>query len=270
MAFTFPFLLCRCCRQCRSARHRAFSTTLCSWSPAENSSYYDLLGIKPDATLEEIKEAFFRKSKQLHPDSNLGNPGLHSEFVKLNEAYRVLRKESSRRHYDSLRRGRAAWPATGSPTGSGPPRSPFAAADFGTRSKSEPNENVRYWQQFHAAPPDSHSGPEAERELRQNQKLFGYCLLIMLGSLAVHYVGFRKLEEFHNSFMDEKDRAITQIYNESKERARSIGLQKQQELLRQKNTEFSQRYGLRHGHLPGSTGASDSVKDPAPPSSPAK
>lgn len=31
---------------------------------------------------------------------------------------------------------------------------------------------------------------------------------------------FRKLEEVHNNFMDEKDRIITEIYNESKERAR--------------------------------------------------
>lgn len=30
----------------------------------------------------------------------------------------------------------------------------------------------------------------------------------------------RKLEEVHNNFMDEKDRVITEIYNESKERAR--------------------------------------------------
>lgn len=33
---------------------------------------------------------------------------------------------------------------------------------------------------------------------------------------------FRKLEEVHTNFMDEKDRAITEIYNESKERARYL------------------------------------------------
>lgn len=34
------------------------------------------------------------------------------------------------------------------------------------------------------------------------------------------YLSCRKLEEVHNNFMDEKDRLITEIYNESKERAR--------------------------------------------------
>lgn len=37
---------------------------------------------------------------QLHPDSNPSNPELHSQFVELNEAYRVLSKEPSRKEYD--------------------------------------------------------------------------------------------------------------------------------------------------------------------------
>ncbi|XP_070994323.1 dnaJ homolog subfamily C member 4-like [Oncorhynchus clarkii lewisi] len=63
-------------------------------------NYYNLLGVKPDASLEQIKNAFFDKSKKMHPDSALSNPGLHGQFVELNEAYRVLSKEVSRREYD--------------------------------------------------------------------------------------------------------------------------------------------------------------------------
>uniref|UniRef100_A0ACB8G808 Uncharacterized protein n=1 Tax=Sphaerodactylus townsendi TaxID=933632 RepID=A0ACB8G808_9SAUR len=80
----------------------------------------------------------------------------------------------------------------------------------------------------------------------------------------------RKLEEAHNQFMDEKDQTITQIYRESKEQARSIGLQKQQELLRQKRAEFAQRYRTSHGQFPQATGGLDSVKNPASPSPAAK
>ncbi|XP_062821164.1 dnaJ homolog subfamily C member 4 isoform X2 [Anolis carolinensis] len=161
MISAVPYFICRYCQQCQSTRHRhrAFSTTLCNWLPARNSSYYDLLGIKPEASLEEIKQAFFSKSKKLHPDSDPANPDLHSQFVKLNEAYRVLSKEGSRRRYDNLRGAQAAWTPPGSHSAKG---SPFDFADFRAR----------------------------------------------------------KLEEVHNSFMDEKDRAITQIYNENKERAR--------------------------------------------------
>ncbi|XP_008119592.1 dnaJ homolog subfamily C member 4 isoform X3 [Anolis carolinensis] len=261
MISAVPYFICRYCQQCQSTRHRhrAFSTTLCNWLPARNSSYYDLLGIKPEASLEEIKQAFFSKSKKLHPDSDPANPDLHSQFVKLNEAYRVLSKEGSRRRYDNLRGAQAAWTPPGSHSAKG---SPFDFADFRARRRPEPNENVRYWQQFHEPPVEPTSRPEAKKRFRRT---FGYCLLIMLGSLTVHYVGFRKLEEVHNSFMDEKDRAITQIYNENKERARSMGLQKQQELLRQKHAEFSQRYHSGPEQLHKEPGALDSVQAPAPP-----
>lgn len=37
---------------------------------------------------------------QLHPDSDPSNPELHSQFVKLNEAYRVLSRDLSRKEYD--------------------------------------------------------------------------------------------------------------------------------------------------------------------------
>lgn len=37
---------------------------------------------------------------QMHPDSDPSNPGLHGQFVELNEAFRVLSKEVARREYD--------------------------------------------------------------------------------------------------------------------------------------------------------------------------
>lgn len=39
-------------------------------------------------------------SMQLHPDRDPANPALHSQFVELNEAYRVLSKDPSRKEYD--------------------------------------------------------------------------------------------------------------------------------------------------------------------------
>ncbi|XP_058294840.1 dnaJ homolog subfamily C member 4 isoform X10 [Hylobates moloch] len=70
------------------------------------STYYELLGVHPGASTEEVKRAFFSKSKELHPDRDPGNPSLHSRFVELSEAYRVLSREQSRRNYDDqLRSG---------------------------------------------------------------------------------------------------------------------------------------------------------------------
>uniref|UniRef100_K7FUJ7 DnaJ heat shock protein family (Hsp40) member C4 n=1 Tax=Pelodiscus sinensis TaxID=13735 RepID=K7FUJ7_PELSI len=174
-----------------------------------HSNYYDLLGIKQDATMEEIKQAFFTKSKKLHPDRDPNNPNLHSQFIQLNEAYRVLSKEGSRRLYDS----QWAWHATRPTAEHSPISVPLSLSSWG------PDKNTRYWEQFHTHRAEAFSGAQAKQRQHWNRQLFGYCLLLMLGSMAVHYVAFRKLEEIHKRFMDNKDELITSIYNESKERA---------------------------------------------------
>ncbi|MCJ8734179.1 hypothetical protein PDJAM_G00232340 [Pangasius djambal] len=229
MQLEAPLRLCHNCLW-----YYKFSQRLLSLSATHRSSasYYDVLGVKPDASLEEIKNAFFDKSKKLHPDSDPTNPSLHSQFVKLNEAYRVLSKEGTRKEYDfRLRHHTMAQ--------SFRPSSKYTH----NPSSAETTENVRYWEQFRNAQDYSEEGWQRKR--KKNLRLVGYCIVAMLLSIGAHYFGFRKLEEVHNDFMDKKDSVITKIYNESKERARVNGLKKQQEILRQKHAEFLERYKLR-------------------------
>uniref|UniRef100_A0A452IFG8 J domain-containing protein n=1 Tax=Gopherus agassizii TaxID=38772 RepID=A0A452IFG8_9SAUR len=213
MPLSIPHLVCQCCFWCRSATRRAFSTTLSNWSV--HSNYYDLLGIKQDATMEEIKQAFFTKSKKVHPDSDPNNPDLHSQFIRLNQAYQVLSKEGSRRLYDSQR----SCPGPAVPWGQTLPPNAALISDPLSPSSRGSDENMRYWEQFRTHHSETFSGTQAKQRQRWNRQFFGYCLLLMLASMAAHYVAYRKLEEVHNSFMD-KDKLITSIYNESKERAR--------------------------------------------------
>ncbi|KAG9272549.1 hypothetical protein AMEX_G13560 [Astyanax mexicanus] len=222
----------RLCQSCWC--YYMFSQRLLSVSAAHRSStsYYDLLGVKPDASLEEIKNAFFEKSKKVHPDRDLSNPSLHSQFVKLNEAYKVLSKEGSRKEYDL----RLKHHYTGEQSFRPPSR-------YTSHRSAETDERIRYWEQFQHA--QDFSEEQWQRKKKTNLRLVGYCLAGMLFSIAVHYFGFRKLEEVHSNFMDEKDRVITGIYNESKERARVNGFKKQQEILRQKHAEFMERYKIR-------------------------
>lgn len=60
-------------------------------------SYYDVLGVGKTASFEEIKRAYFERSKLLHPDRNNGNTG---DFMALKKAYDVLRRPADRRAYD--------------------------------------------------------------------------------------------------------------------------------------------------------------------------
>jgi len=65
--------------------------------------YYMILGIRPSATEEEIKEAFFRLAKKYHPDKHRGkNDGdYETKFAMINEAYNVLKDRAAKEEYDN-------------------------------------------------------------------------------------------------------------------------------------------------------------------------
>ena len=54
-----------------------------------SQKYYDILGVKSDASLQEIKRAFRIRAKHIHPDVNK-SVDAHEQFVLLNEAYEFL------------------------------------------------------------------------------------------------------------------------------------------------------------------------------------
>ncbi|CAG8725482.1 12995_t:CDS:2, partial [Cetraspora pellucida] len=68
-------------------------------------SSYEILGVSPGATQEEIKKAYKRLSLKYHPDKNRGNEEwARKKFIEVSEAYNVLSKPSStsrpRKNYD--------------------------------------------------------------------------------------------------------------------------------------------------------------------------
>lgn len=60
---------------------------------------YKVLGVRPNATLAEIKRAYREKVKQLHPDS-AGNTAQSEEFSNVVQAYRVLSDAHQRNIFD--------------------------------------------------------------------------------------------------------------------------------------------------------------------------
>ena len=62
--------------------------------------YYEVLGIAPDASAEEIKRAYHRLAFQCHPDKNRKSEAAHEKMGEINEAYAVLSDPIKRREYD--------------------------------------------------------------------------------------------------------------------------------------------------------------------------
>ena len=65
---------------------------------ANKRSYYDVLGVKRDASDDEIKKAFRKLAAKYHPDAG----GDEAKFKEVSEAYTTLSDPQKRREYDQL------------------------------------------------------------------------------------------------------------------------------------------------------------------------
>ena len=64
--------------------------------------YYKILGLENNkVNIEEIKVAFREQAKKYHPDVNQGREA-EERFKDINEAYRVLSENRSRKKYDRI------------------------------------------------------------------------------------------------------------------------------------------------------------------------
>jgi DnaJ-class molecular chaperone len=61
---------------------------------------YDVLGVSKGASAAEIKNAYRKLAKRLHPDANKHDPRAASRFAELNSAYEILGEEKKRKAFD--------------------------------------------------------------------------------------------------------------------------------------------------------------------------
>jgi molecular chaperone DnaJ len=65
--------------------------------------FYKVLGVKKDASQDEIKKAYRKLARDNHPDSNPGNKAAEERFKEISEAYAVLSSKDKRKEYDEQR-----------------------------------------------------------------------------------------------------------------------------------------------------------------------
>ena len=77
---------------------------------------YSVLGVGKTASDDDIKKAFRKQAKILHPDRNKTDPKAKDKFAELNSAYEILGDNKKRKQFDS-----------GEIDAEGKPRAPFGA-----------------------------------------------------------------------------------------------------------------------------------------------
>lgn len=66
----------------------------------EYRDYYQTLGVKKNASQDEIKKAYRKLARKYHPDVNPDDPNAEEKFKNINEAYQVLSDEDKRQKFD--------------------------------------------------------------------------------------------------------------------------------------------------------------------------
>jgi molecular chaperone DnaJ len=84
--------------------------------------YYEVLGVKRDASQEDIKRSYRKLARKYHPDLNPGDKTAEQKFKELNEAYEVLSDPKKKAEYDQF--GRSSFQG-------GPGFEGFRTYDFG-------------------------------------------------------------------------------------------------------------------------------------------
>ncbi len=98
----------------------------------EYKDYYAILGVPKTASQAEIKKAYRKLARQLHPDTNQ-DPDAEKRFKEANEAHAVLADPEKRKQYDELGANWQAYQQAGFGSGGATDWGGFGGAPGGTR-----------------------------------------------------------------------------------------------------------------------------------------
>lgn len=128
----------------------------------KETKLYDQLGVKPDATPEEIKKAYRKAALKYHPDKNKDNPNAAEKFKECSQAYEILSDPEKRKIYDQYGLEYLLRGGTGPPPGENPFAGQaggipgFHSFDFGGNGMPSGTQSYRF-----SSNPFNFSNPES-------------------------------------------------------------------------------------------------------------
>lgn len=137
--------------------HHRLTNMVLADSRAQEQDYYDILGVKKDATKQEIHKAFRQLAKKYHPDKNK-DKGATDEFIRIFKAYETLSDENKRKEYDNR-----ASEQTGSWTTASSSVNDFDINDFFKQYEDQFLKHAHQHQQHHQSHQDMHNNMHHEQ-----------------------------------------------------------------------------------------------------------
>ncbi|XP_064622733.1 dnaJ-like protein 60 [Lineus longissimus] len=219
----------------------------------KSSTHYDVLGVKNDASAEEIRHAFVNLSKVHHPDKTDDEDT--SKFVRIHKAYTILSKMPSRREYDFtlnevLRRRmmmqsmmnshhHGSQPTPGSGAASSSDDNPQVFWDesiysMRDKSKDRMHQNASYY------------GFRGFQKQPNSYIVLGCCLIIIFGA-AVHLLVINTSSQKTRKKLDARDKMLHGMYKESKQKAIDHGNALQLQLLTSRVAQNKKLTGASKG-----------------------
>lgn len=182
------------------------------------SNYYEVLGVPSNATQKEIRDAFIKLSKKMHPDCN--GKGSHVDFVTINEAYMVLSKAGKRQEYDINLKCNNIYNTNSFRQNEYYQSKSNNFGRYGFRDWEYQEENVqKHWQ-----------------DCQYTARSFAVCLALMFVGVFVHIILTRNFKIIKL----QKDAEFQQAYNKTKENTEGKTREEQIQCI----IELSKKYGF--------------------------
>lgn len=190
-------------------------------------THYEVLGVEKDCTQKEIRDAYVKLCKELHPDVKgaVSSSKGHHKFAELNQAYTILSKPLDRKHYDdSLRVQPQNYPFQSTVRRS---YTGYEDPHLHRPGTEEYHEDFPRYQDF----ADNFTKQRVHHKKSQVYVVAG-CLVLIVAGASLHYAAFK-----YGSSSDMKSRAKEQSkinwaqYHEAKNDYIKYGLEGQMERL---------------------------------------